>query len=653
MKRDNAAGPARPRPVMMLLVALLGFAVLTPPVSAAGMRVSDFSLLDQHGESHRLKYHKDANAIVLIVHGNGCQIVRSALSDYRALRDDYADRGVKVLMINSNLQDDRDNIAKEAQEWDVDFPILDDPTQAIGRSLELTRTAEVLVINPDSWEIVYRGALNNRVDYERQKVAASETYVRDVLDQLIAGEVPEFASVDSPGCLINFVERNGADISYTDTIAPMLVDNCTACHVEGGIAPWAMTEYRMILGFAPMISEVLRTGRMPPWHADPTVGKWQHDGGMSDDDKATLLAWIEAGAPRGEGADPLLALGPRHADWTLGEPDLILEVPAFDVPATGIVDYQFPQVENPLDRDAWVVAATIIPGDQRAVHHVLMGTVSEKVPEGKENEDDIFENYIMGYAPGNESAHMPEGTGVFVAADDWYTFQMHYTPYGRSATDVTRVGLYFADEPPAQYFRQQVVVNPAIRIPPRAAAHEEKAYFAFAHDAVIHNLTPHSHYRGRSSTFELLYPDGERELVLSVPAYDFNWQRTYTFAEPKAVPAGTRIVHRTVYDNSANNPGNPNPDEEVRWGLQSEQEMLYGSVSYVWAHEQAAEPFHDPVTADAAQYLGFLDQDMDGKVAKAELPGGMRKRIGWKWYFLDRNWDGGLDQGEMEKMLSR
>jgi len=632
--------------------AVAGVLLLMQPVSASDLRVADFSLLDQHGKSHRLKYHKDASAIVLIVHGNGCQIVRSALADYRALRDDYAEHGVKVLMINSNLQDDRESIAKEAQEWGVDFPILDDPTQAIGRSLALTRTAEVLVINPKTWKIVYRGALNNRVDYERQKAMASERYVRDTLDAMIAGEVPAFSSVDSPGCLINFVERNGSEISYSETIAPLLVENCTACHVEGGIAPWAMTEYRMILGFAPMIEEVLRTGRMPPWHVDPAVGEWQHDGGLSDSDRATLLAWLEAGAPRGDGPDPLQALKPREADWTLGEPDLILEVPAFEVPANGIVDYQFPQVKNPLGRDAWVVAATIIPGDQRAVHHVLMGTVSEKVPEGKEDEDDIFENYIMGYAPGNESAHMPENTGVYVGADDWYSFQMHYTPYGKASTDITRVGLYFADEPPAQYFRQQVVVNPALHIPPRVAAHEEKAYFAFEHDAIIHNLTPHSHYRGRSSTFELVYPDGETELVLSVPAYDFNWQRTYIFAEPKAVPAGTRIVHRTIYDNSANNPGNPDPDASVFWGLQSEQEMLYGSVSYVWADEKASAPFHDPVKADAAQYMGFLDQDMDGKVAKAELPEVMREEIGWKWYFLDRNFDGGLDQKEMERLVS-
>ena len=598
-----------------------------------------------------MHYNRDAPAIVLIVQGNGCQIVQSFLNDYRALRDDYAEAGVQVMMINSNLQGSRETIAAEAEQWDIDFPILDDDTQAIGRSLGVTRTAEVIVVNPKTWRMVYRGPLNDRVHYERQRTEADERYVRDVLDSLVAGEVPEYSERSGPGCIVNIAERDGSAISYSETIAPLLEEKCTACHVAGGIAPWAMSEYLMVKGFAPMIREVLRTRRMPPWHLDPEVGEWQHDASLTSEERATLIAWTEAGAPRGEGPDPLLAIQPPTEEWPLGEPDMILEVPAFEVPANGIVDYQFPQVENTLGRDAWVVAATIVPGDGRAVHHVLMGTVDERRPEWGGDEEDIFENYIMGYAPGNESAHMPEGTGVFVSKDAWYTFQMHYTPYGRPALDATRVGLYFADEAPDQYFRQQVVPNPTIRIPAHAAEHEEYAYFEFDHDAVLHNLTPHSHYRGRSSNFELIYPSGERELILSVPNYDFNWRRTYNFAEPKAVPAGTRIVHRTIYDNSANNLGNPAPDEQVRWGLQSQEEMLYGSISYVWADEAAAEPFHNRGAADIAQFMGFLDKDIDGKLGRKEMPEWLRDRIGWKWIFVDRNFDGALDRQELARIF--
>jgi hypothetical protein len=636
-------------PIFAVLIAMLA----SLNSQAATIRhVDNFTLLDHTGEARELYYQRDAAAVVLIIQGNGCQIVRSNMTDYKALRDDYESRGVRVFMLNSNLQDTRATIAKEAEEWDIDIPILHDSAQLVGRSLQLTRTAEVLVIDPRSWEVVYRGALNNRVDYERQKTAASERYVRTTLDAMLAGETVAYREVDAPGCLINFPDP-AADkqISYVDDIVPILTDNCTHCHSEGGIAPWAMSEYRMVQGFAPMMREVIRTKRMPPWHVDPEVGEWQHDAGISDTEAGTLVRWIEAGAPRGDGVDPLPELKPREGMWALGEPDLVIDIPAFDVPATGVVDYKFPHVANPLDEDVWVVAATIIPGDAQAVHHVLMGSADE--PPSYDDREGVFQNYIMGYAPGNESAYMPEGTGVFVPVGGVYLFQMHYTPYGRASTDRTRVGLYFAkkDAPPKNFLRQQVVLNPKISIPPGAAAHPESAYFEFWDDAVIYSLVPHAHYRGRSSSFELLYPDGARELILSVPNYDFNWQRTYSFTEPKEVPAGTRIVHTTIYDNSPNNPGNPDPDRTVPWGLQSHDEMLYGSVSFSWVNESTDAPLHSNFTADVAQWIGFIDSDMDGKVQRDEMSERLREGIGWKWYLLDRNFDGGLDLAESERLM--
>ncbi|MEM6605942.1 MAG: redoxin domain-containing protein [Pseudomonadota bacterium] len=645
-------GPRKSSRFLAAVLAKLLMLVLTSVAVADTDTIENFTLIDHFGDSQELYYYRDAKAIVLIVQGNGCQIVRSSLSDYEALRDDYRDRGVKVFMLNSNLQDTRASIRREAQEWGIDIPILDDSAQLIGRSLGLTRTAEVLVIDPRDWQLVYRGALNDRVDYERQKDSASENYVRDTLDTLLTGARPEFRKRNAPGCLINFPEATAASsISYAHDIVPILAQNCVHCHAEGGIAPWAMSDYRMVQGFAPMIREVIRTKRMPPWHADPAVGRWEHDGGLADGDADLLVRWIEAGAPRGKEEDPLLKLQPRRAEWVLGEPDLIIEVPAFDVPASGVVDYQFPSVANPLDEDVWVVAATIIPGDPQAVHHVLVGSADE--PPEKDRQEGVFQNYIMGYAPGNESQYMPENTGVRVPVGGVYLFQMHYTPYGRAATDRTRVGLYFAEKgaPPDKFLRQQVILNPLISIPPNEAAHEEAAYFEFWGDAVIYSLVPHAHYRGRSSEFELLFPDGERELLLSVPNYDFNWQRTYTLEQPRAVPEGTRIIHRTVYDNSEKNRGNPDPERTVPWGLQSFDEMLYGSVSFTWMDETTRSPTHSNQLADTAQWIGFMDGDMDGKVQRSEMPSWLSERIGWKWFLLDRNFDGGLNLAEMNRLF--
>jgi hypothetical protein len=626
----------------------IAFGALLLPVSSNA--VDDFLLLDQNGNAQELFYDQQAKAIVVMIHGNGCQIVRSILPDYKALRDEYKAKGVRFLMLNANLQDTRVTIASEAAEWGIDMPILIDDAQIIAPSLGVTRTAEVLVINTASRQISYRGALNDRVHYERQKKEASEHYVKNALDAVLAGKSVALSEVKSVGCIVNLPQPEQV-ITYSETIAPMLLDKCVACHQEGGIAPWAMSEYRMIQGFAPMIREVVRTKRMPPWHADPEIGQWQHDAGLSVEETKTLISWIEAGAKRGAGEDPLKAFKPNETQWPLGEPDLIVEVPAFEVPASGIVDYQFPVVQNTLDKDAWVVAATVLPGDTQAVHHVLLGSADQ--PPGADDLENVFQNYIMGYAPGNESAHMPKGTGVFVPKGGVYLLQVHYTPYGKKSTDVTKVGLYFADKPPQNFLRNHVIANSRLSIPPYAARHEEKAYFEFWNDAVIYGLVPHAHYRGRSSSFDLVYPDGRSEVILSVPNYDFNWQRTYAFTEPRSVPAGTKIIHRTIYDNSANNPGNPDPSRQVPWGLQSEDEMLYGSVSYSWVDETSGEPIHSYLTSETAQWMGVIDKDMDGLISEAEMPKRLRDSIGWKWKLLDQDDDGQLNLAEMEVLMAR
>jgi len=279
--------------------------------ASASQKVDNFVLLDHRGQAQELYYHRDAKAIVLVAQGNGCQIVRSNLPDLNKISKDYDKQDVKIFMLNANLQDDRASIKETAEEWGIKFPVMKDRTQNIAHSLKLNRTGEVLVIDPKNWEVVYRGPLSDRVDFERQKEVASKHYVRDVLDAMLAGEPVAFSKVNAPGCIINYENMDGQQISYSETIAPLLKENCTACHVKGGIAPWAMSGYKMIKGFAPMIREVLRTKRMPPWHADPEIGHWANETGIGDQDKRTLLNWIEAGAPRGEGDDPLVKIAPR------------------------------------------------------------------------------------------------------------------------------------------------------------------------------------------------------------------------------------------------------------------------------------------------------------------------------------------------------
>ena len=633
-------------------VAVLFFALALSAASSFAMRADNFVLLDHKGDAHDLYYYNNSPAIVIMVQGNGCPIVRNALTDYNALREEFAANGTTFFMLNSNLQDRRETIAAEAEKYAIAVPILHDETQLIGESLDLIRTGEILVIDPKSWEIVYRGPINDRQVYERQKNEASEHYAADAIKAVLAGEPVEIAKRDAIGCLINFAQKNQSheQISYSETIAPMLQEKCVVCHTEGGLGPWAMNDYTMVRGFAPMIREVVRTKRMPPWHADPHIGVFKDDKSLSVEETQTLVHWIEAGAPRGNGPDPLAESKIAQVDWPLGEPDLVLDMPKYTIPASGVVEYKYPRLQNPLDVGVWVRAATVLPGDREVVHHILAGSIDADTSKQK-RDSGVFDNYLIGYAPGNESNVFPEDTGVYIAPGGEFTFQLHYTPVGRETVDRSKIGLYFHKERPDNFYRQEVVLNPEIYIPANEARHKEVAYFEFDKPAEIHDLVPHSHYRGVASKFEIVHADGRTEAILSVPNYDFNWQRTYEFVEPKRVEPGARLVHTTWYDNSANNPGNPDPNRNVPWGQQSWDEMLYGAFSYTYVNETTEAPLHDKMLADTTQSFGFMDKNFDGKLTMAELPDRWKKRLASSFKRADADGDGGLSIKEMHRLL--
>jgi len=577
---------------MILSVVLALPALFLSPQSQAispNERVENFRLLDQRGDSHELYYYDDMKAVVVMVQGNGCPIVRNAMPAFQALKDQYSDQGVQFFMLNSNIQDNRQTVAHEAEEFGWDIPILIDDTQIIGESLDLVRTGEVFVLDPRTWSVVYHGAIDDRLTYENQKQEATEHYLRDAIDEMVAGKPVEVAETDALGCLINFPEKQHraqwADISYSEQIAPMLADNCVACHREGGIGPWAMTDYNMVRGFSLMIREVVRTKRMPPWHADPAIGHFSNDRSLSTEQTQTLVHWIEAGAPRGEGPDPLVAEQDRSwPTWAaqepeLGEPDYVIDIPAAEIPATGVVDYMYHYVPNTVGKDVWVKAAEILPGDRAVLHHVItsFGIMETEGPrKGRLKREG--QAGLRGYVPGMVSQHFPAGTGVFLPADATLEFQMHYTTNGKATVDESKLGLWIYDQPPQHEVFSLILLNPKIHIPAYAKNHKESAERVMPKAAIIYNLLPHAHFRGRASEFSVVYPDGTEEVLLYVPKYDFNWQTTYELAEPKYIPAGTKIVHTTWWDNSAQNKANPDPTVDVNWGEQSWEEMLFGAV---------------------------------------------------------------------------
>ena len=564
-----------------ILLFSFGLSAIEP-----GDMVENFRLLDQKGGSHELFYYDNQKALVFLVQGNGCPIARHAAPRFQELRDFYSDQEVEFFMLNSNLQDDRLSIREEAKEYGYDLRILIDETQIIGEALKLSRTGEVFVIDPKTWTVVYTGALDDRLTYENQKKEASEHYLKNSIDDILEGKVVQLPATDSLGCLINFPNRREkslqTSISYSEEIAPMLLENCTVCHRKGGVGPWAMTDYNMVKGFSLMMREVVRTKRMPPWHADPLIGQFSNDRSLSNKEIQTLVHWIEAGAPRGEGADPLLGATISLSDWTneeeMGPPDYIINIPSTDIPATGVVDYQYKFVTNTVGKDVWVKAAEILPGDKAVLHHVLtsFGQLETRGPrKGRLKYRD--RKGLRGYAPGINSNPYPDGGGIFLPADAAFEFQMHYTPVGRATVDETRMGIWVSEEKPKHEVFSMIILNPSIRIPAGAKEHKESASRVVSKDALLYSVLVHAHYRGKKMVVTAYYPNGKTEVLLSVPNYDFNWQTSYDLKEPKFIPAGTTLVQHQWWDNSAQNLANPDPTVEVTWGDQSFEEMLFGA----------------------------------------------------------------------------
>jgi hypothetical protein len=345
----------------------------------------------------------------------------------------------------------------------------------------------------------------------------------------------------------------------------------------------------MAQGWSPMMKEVLMTRRMPPAQVDPDVRHFTNARYMDPAELQTLVHWIDAGSPAGEfELDPLTTVQPPSSEWDLGEPDYIVEVPPFTVPATGVLDYENVTINLPFEEDRWIKSVQHIPGDRRVLHHLLSFIVpadyEERIVEG---ENDRYREFLEGYAPGkDEAATYPDNSGVFVPKGSAVQMSLHYTTFGKETVDATRLGLYFADSEPEHQYSTFALSHGGrnLEIPPGVANHAMSANHVFEDEIVLHGLRPHMHYRGKNMRFRVVYPNGEQEEILNVPDYNFAWQPTYRLAEPMLLPAGSRVMIEGAFDNSQYNLGNPDPGATVRGGAQSWDEMFIGYFSYHRTH---------------------------------------------------------------------
>jgi len=603
-----------------LLAATLASAT---PLLGAAERVGDFALIDHQGTFHHMAWYDDQAAIVLMVQANGASEVRANLPAFQALQSRYQDQGVVFMLLNPGLQTDRSSVQNDLASLDSTLPVLMDDAQLVAEALGVTRLGEAVIYDPKRFEVVYRGPVQEHLD--------------TALQQFLAGEEVQLSAA-AEGTLIEFpalTRHQDAAPSYVAEVAPIIAENCASCHRAGGIAPFALDSSLAAQGWSPMIREVVMTKRMPPGQIDNKVGhKIKNEMNLADADMQTLIHWVDAGSPVDGSVDPLAQLTWPESKWQNGEPDLIVQIEPQTIPATGIVDYMNIPVDLGLTEDVWIRGSEVIPGDPSVVHHVITTVVP---PEGARDQrevlmelinslpaeraqqvrtalfaaaasgqqpnigdilellgpdvnigaflggsGDVDQASVAGYAPGTASDMYPEGTGGLLRAGSTLNLQMHYTTSGKETVDRTEIGIYFYPEGEIPAERMSGGVGNAfdIEIPPQAKDHEMEITTVVNKDAYIHSLMPHMHFRGKRMDFTAIYPDGREELILSVPNYSFNWQLTHSLEEPLFVPAGTRIVARGAFDNSSQNPYNPDPNATIFWGEQSWEEMFMGFYSW-------------------------------------------------------------------------
>jgi hypothetical protein len=374
-------------------------------------------------------------------------------------------------------------------------------------------------------------------------------------------------------------------VTYTKEVARILQSHCVTCHRPGEIAPFSLTDYRQAAGWSSMIAEVVDEGRMPPWHASPEHGKFANDARLSADEKRAIRDWVDAGSPEGDPAD--LPPPPRFVEgWQIPRPDLVLEMPReVEIPAEGSMPYELVEIDPKLTRDAWVRASQVRPGNPAVVHHVVVFVL----PPGVEKIDEAGGDFLAAYAPGMPARVMPDGVAKRIPAGSRIVLQLHYTPRGTKQVDRSRIGLVFAD--PSTVHKELMsgmALNFRFQIPPGARDYVTRADFRFSRPSMLLSLMPHMHLRGKSMRFVAEYPDGRREVILDVPRYEFDWQNLYVLDRPRPMPEGTILHTEAHFDNSAENPNNPDPRRAVTFGEQTRDEMHVGYLNFALADQDLA-----------------------------------------------------------------
>ncbi len=644
-----------------IALALLIAAFSHLPASAANSILDGFSLPGSDGETVTWSNDPSVRLQVLCFLGTECPLARIYGPRLQRMADEFQDRGVRFIGVISNVQDSMDDVKQYVAEHGIDFPVAKDYDHQLASSVGATRTPEVFVLDREG-TIRYQGRIDDQYQPGIARGEATQFDLRDSIESLLNDEEPAIAKTEAVGCLIGRARGEATDLSvtYCRQVSRVLQSHCVECHRDGEIGPFSLDDFDEVVGWADMSLEVIDQGRMPPWHASPDHGSFANSRYMPDEDKQLLRDWVDAGMPYGDPAD-LPPSANFVKGWRLPEPPhlvLPMSKEPFAIPAEGTVEYQYFVVDPEFSEDKWVRAAEVIPGNNAVVHHCIAFT---RPPDGSSFRD--F-GLLSAYVPGQVRSPLPDGFAQKIPAGSRIVFQMHYTPNGKPEEDLTQLGLVFAD---AASVTHEVItlggIEQEFEIPPGAEHHVVDSSIGwFPKNGLLLSIMPHMHLRGKSFEFRAdMHADSD--VLLQVPAYDFNWQHNYELSSPLPLNEVDALSFSAVFDNSSGNPFNPDPSEVVTWGDQTWQEMAVTFISVARPIDQSEEARQQELTDDekrqlaeqqskreaeakvfADRYIERFDANADGFVTSHELPHSVRIFSYWQ---LDQNGDGRIDHEEI------
>jgi len=569
---------------------MLSYALAAILLGGADGGPTAFRLQDFHGQWHGSTDFASKKALVVGFVGTECPLAASYTDRLVELEKTYAPKGIGFVLIDSNQQDSLADLTHFAKKHAMTMPLLKDVGNAYADRLGAERTPEAFVLD-SSGAVVYRGRIDDQYGIGYQRPKPTQKPLADALDLLLAGKPIAVAKTEVEGCYIGKVKPTNpaakSPITYSNQVARVLQKRCVECHRAGQAAPFALTSYSEVAGWAESMLEMVEQRRMPPWHANPAYGHFSNDARLSNDEIKMLRDWVAAGCPEGDPAS--LPAPVQYAEgWRIPKPDVVFKIPQpYKVPATGAVSYQYFAAPTNFTEDKWIQAAEALPDAKAVVHHIIVFVRPPGTRQvGGGGGGGLNDDWLVATAPGARPLILPPGQAKKVPKGSSLLFQMHYTPNGKATTDQSSVGLVFADPKTVhKEVKTDRAVNPRFELKPNKSGQVVEAFQRIDENTLLLALFPHMHLRGQAFRYEAKYPNGKIEILLDVPHYDFAWQNSYVLAEPKLLPAGTVIHCTATYDNSTGNKSNPDPSDTVRWGDQTYEEMMIGYFNKTYAED--------------------------------------------------------------------